>query len=244
MLTPLDASHLARVPVPLAPGVQVDLYTAVCLDRLDPLTDLHGAILWPGALLAAQLVAGGPSLRGLQVLSIGSGTGLCALAAAARGATVTATDVSPVSMQLCAHAAQAQSLRVAVGHFDVSCPEPLPAADVVIAADVLYLSELTRSVGRRVAEAADRGSVVLLTDSRATHRDALLDELVRRDHAAACFESRRLTPALAALCDEAASSTTSVLRMAARTTTRPARLRELQLSWGCLRDSEAARVQD
>lgn len=231
LTAPIDPTQLLRVPIPLGPDMTVDLFTAARLDRLDPLTDLHGAILWPGALLAGQIVADGPSLRGLHVLSLGTGTGLCALAAAARGATVTATDISPVAMQLCAHAAQAQSLRMEVGHFDVSCPEPLPAADVVIAADVLYLSELTRSIARRVAEAEDRGSVVLLTDSRATHRSALQAELARRAHSS-CFEPQRLTSDLSALCDGAASSTTSVLRLGSRTTTRPARLRELQLSWG------------
>ena len=118
---------------------------------------------------------------------------------------------------------------MAVGHFDVSCPEPLPAADVVIAADVLYLSQLTRSVAGRVVEAAERGSLVLLTDSRSTHREDLLAELMRRDHAAR-FEPHRLIPDLAALCDDAASTTTSALRMETRIT-QPVRLRELQMSW-------------
>ena len=50
------------------------------------------------------------------------------------------------------------------GYFDLACnSQPLPAADLVLAADVLYLSELTRSVASRIAEARARGSLVLLT---------------------------------------------------------------------------------
>jgi len=53
---------------------------------------------------------------------------------------------------------------IQASYFDLACTsQPLPAADLVLAADLLYLSELTRSVASRIAEACARGSLVLLT---------------------------------------------------------------------------------
>ena len=101
---------------------------------------------------------------------------------------------------------------MSVGYLDLESAEPLPPADVVLAADVLYLSELTRSVASRVAEASARGSLVLLADSRATHRRALTEELSAAHGHAAAFEARTLAPSLAGLCDDADG--VSILRLA------------------------------
>ena len=110
-----------RVPVPL-PGGNIDIYTASSIEQLLQTTSLpigasepgfdHGALLWPGAVLLAQLLAEGPRLEGLTTLELGCGTGLCSLAAAARGASAIATDVSPLSLQLTTHAAAEQGLDV------------------------------------------------------------------------------------------------------------------------------------
>ena len=52
---------------------------------------------------------------------------------------------------------------------------------MLLAADCLYLTDLTRGVARRIAEAAARGSTVLVTDSRFTHQEQLLRELALLD---------------------------------------------------------------
>ena len=75
------------------------------------------------------------------------------------------------------------------GYFDLACnSQPLPAADLVLAADVLYLSELTRSVASRIAEARARGSLVLLTALAAGRKKA------SRPHP--CHPPRRRRPRL------------------------------------------------
>lgn len=110
-----------RVPVPL-PGGNIDTYTASSIEQLLQPTSLptgasepsfdHGGLLWPGAVLLAQLLASGPTLEGLTTLELGCGTGLSSLAAALRGASSVATDISPLSLQLTTHAAAEQGLDV------------------------------------------------------------------------------------------------------------------------------------
>jgi len=229
-------SPFSPIPVPL-PGGSIDIYAASSIEQLLQTTNLpigasepgfHGALLWPGAVLLAQLLAEGPQLEGLTTLELGCGTGLCSLAAAARGASSIATDVSPLSLQLTTHAAAEQGLDVQAGYFDLACTsQPLPAADLVLAADVLYLSELTRSVASRIAEARARGSLVLLTDSRATHRGALLSELAAHGHTAA-FEPRRLAAGLSGMCDVGG---VSLLRVAPPPAAEQRRLCELHQAW-------------
>ena len=93
-------------PVQLLQHGNIDELAADFLTRLptraasDP--GFYGALLWPGALLLAQLLAAGPCLRGSTVLELGAGTGLGTLVAAHRGARAIASDVYPLSLQLCA----------------------------------------------------------------------------------------------------------------------------------------------
>ena len=69
------------MPVPLpGPHPPVDIYTQSVEQLLLPgpaslpvgSTDpgFHGALLWPGALLVAQLLAAGPSMAGLTCLEL------------------------------------------------------------------------------------------------------------------------------------------------------------------------------
>ena len=136
-------------------------------------------MLWPAALLLAQVVASGPPLAGKATFELGAGTGLASLAAATHGAHAVATDVYPLSLQLIEQSAAIATppLDVRAAHFDVFSADPLPRTDILLAADVLYLTDLTRAIARRVAEARERGITVLLADSRATHQAALLAEL-------------------------------------------------------------------
>jgi hypothetical protein len=49
---------------------------------------------------------------------------------------------------------------------DVCSDEPLPACDIMVAADVLYNSNLASHVGRRCREALEKGVKILVTDSQ------------------------------------------------------------------------------
>ena len=113
----------------------------------------YGAVLWPGSVLIAELLAQGPPLDGATVLCLGAGTGLEALVAALCGATALATDVYPFALSLVTEAAALNGVadRVDVAAFDVTRRDaPLPPAEIVLLGDLLYLSDLTAAVAQRV----------------------------------------------------------------------------------------------
>ena len=158
-----------------------------------------GAKLWPASLAVADYLAGLPAdvLPATTVLEIGCGNGLCSLTAAARGAaSVVASDLSEDALTLTQEAAQQQGLAVQTLRFDLADrATPLPPAQLVIAADVLCArarfepkrvraaelacttcraddASLATAVAHRVAEAAARGSWVVVGDQRRAGRQA------------------------------------------------------------------------
>merc|ERR1719336_3145697 len=56
---------------------------------------------------------------------------------------------------------------------------PLPQADLVIASDVVYERSTARAMARRIAEARERGSTILVSDIGRPNRVAFLEELRR-----------------------------------------------------------------
>ena len=150
--------------------------------------DPYGAVLWPAAsaianhLLTACLTTN-KSLKGLTILELGTGTGLVSIAAALGGADrIVATDYELVPLNLLAYAADklnGQSLCIETFLLDM-CDEsiPLPHADIVVAADVMYEPVTGRAVAQRTVEALKRGSRVLVGDSPGrAGRPAFLAEL-------------------------------------------------------------------
>ena len=172
-LQPLAASllpsSLARrtVHVELTPTLSIGVQEINDWDwweeqSLDESANPYGAKLWPAAVAVAREIAQLP-LEGKSVLELGCGNGLCSLAAAASGAaSVLATDLSADALGLTADAAKAAQLPVATAELDLGGPEPLPPADLVVAADLLYDEALAALVAARVAEAMRRGSAVLV----------------------------------------------------------------------------------
>jgi predicted nicotinamide N-methyase len=154
--------------------VDRDLDEAIAAGRTAP----YGRVLWPSAHAAAEQVSALP-LAGRSVVEIGAGCGLVSLVCAARGARVLATDVDERALAWLEHAAAAQALSLATQRFDVLADAPLPAADVVVCADLLYEEHLARAVARRVHEAHARGSEVVLFDPGRVSREAFLRELSR-----------------------------------------------------------------
>jgi predicted nicotinamide N-methyase len=123
----------------------------------------YAAILWPSAIaVAARLVT--VATRGEHVLDIAAGTGLIALTAAKLGCRATALDHDPFARALVAESAALQKLRVRVHDFDVRSAEPLPRADVVVMADLLYEPDLARTAATRAREAVDAGARVIIGD--------------------------------------------------------------------------------
>ena len=135
----------------------------------------YGAVLWDAAVDVARVLFD-VDFTGRRVFEIGAGCGLCGIVAATKGADVVCSDVDEdVFAAIDAGAAeQGVSARVHTARFDVCDRAPLPDADVVIIADLLYEPLLAAAVARRVIEARARGSVVVVGDPDRAGRVAFL----------------------------------------------------------------------
>jgi predicted nicotinamide N-methyase len=147
--------------------------------------DPYGVVLWPAAQVVAQAVAAMGDLRNRTLLELGAGTGLVSLAAAACGADVLATDYREEPLELLRASAARSSahvgspLDVDTRAFDIKSSEPLPPANIVAAADLLYLRSTSQALARRCVEAltAPGCECVLVGDLGRPGRAAFLEEL-------------------------------------------------------------------
>ena len=140
--------------------------------------DPYGAVLWPAGAAVAEYLFGGAAvsqsgpLHGQTLLELGAGTGLLSLAAASAGfSRVIATDYERLTLEFLSYAAEHLNEDVPAGVIETAvldfCDEDsrLPAADVVVAADVLYYPASGAMLARRVLEALENGSRVIVGDS-------------------------------------------------------------------------------
>jgi len=99
----------------------------------------YWAELWPSALALARVLARRP-LTGRRTLELGCGLGLPAIAAAAAGARVLATDWAPDAVAITARNADRNGVALAARLFRWDAdPAPLgPPWPLVLASDVLY----------------------------------------------------------------------------------------------------------
>jgi predicted nicotinamide N-methyase len=99
----------------------------------------YWAELWPSALALARVLARRP-LTGRRTIELGCGLGLPAVAAAAAGARVLATDWSPDAVAMTARNAERNGVALATRLFRWDAPpEPLgPPWPLVLASDLLY----------------------------------------------------------------------------------------------------------
>ncbi|KAI9430929.1 putative methyltransferase-domain-containing protein [Lactarius indigo] len=101
-----------------------------------------GGIAWPaGEVLAAYIARRGKALQGLNVLELGSGTGLVGLVAGYLGARVYITDQAPLIpiMERNIALSNLQSSVTAVElDWSKPLPEHIPQPDIVLAADCVY----------------------------------------------------------------------------------------------------------
>jgi predicted nicotinamide N-methyase len=141
------------------------------------LLDPFGLVLWPGSVVAAQeLKAHSHTVRNKNVLVLGAGVGVETQALAELGAKrVLATDVHPTTLTQLRLGVEentqiANSTVVEVEIFDLfsEAPLPMPSADLIVVADVLYNEQLAAQMVYRLLEAWKRNPAVniLVTDSQ------------------------------------------------------------------------------
>ncbi|HEX5590093.1 MAG TPA: 50S ribosomal protein L11 methyltransferase [Candidatus Limnocylindrales bacterium] len=173
--------HLADEALPL--------WRAVQLETRDPDAALpFWAFAWAGGLAIAHYLGDHPeSVAGRRVFDVGSGSGLCAIAAMRAGAaSAIAADIDPLAAVAIARNASANGRRVTVRLRDVLLDEP-PAADVILAGDCWYEARLAERVLPWLRRARRQGIDVLIGDpGRAALPAAALVEL-------ACYRVRTTT---------------------------------------------------
>jgi predicted nicotinamide N-methyase len=137
------------------------------------LLDPFGLVSWPGSFVAAQelLKHRNDTIENKTVLVLGAGVGVEAQASAMLGAKrVIATDIHPTTLRLLEFGAQQACLDeiIEARVLDFCSQQPLPRADVFVAADVLYNEQLASQVCRRCAEALVQNPAIkiLVTDSQ------------------------------------------------------------------------------
>jgi predicted nicotinamide N-methyase len=193
-----DAPSGFRARIVEAPGGAVTLFESDDVDRdLDAAIARggptpYGRVLWPSAVAcAASLLALAPRISATSVVELGCGTGLVSLVALRAGMDVVATDVDDGALE----AARAAASRLSTSgtfraaRFDVRGAEPLPAAHVVVAADLLYEEVLAAALARRCIEALAAGAHVIVGDPGRVFRTRF-DVLVRDGAALAADEPR------------------------------------------------------
>jgi len=155
--------------------------------------DPYGAVLWPAAYAVATKILTSESYKSLQnytVLELGAGTGLVSLALLKAGVKqVIATDYEEIPLQLIEYAAKNLNAISSIGQLSQlkyklldmrNHTVPLPAADLVVAADIMYEPKTGIAMANRAVEALRRGSRVIVGDSPGRPgRKAFLDELQR-----------------------------------------------------------------
>ncbi len=145
--------------------------------------DPYGAVLWPAAsavadhLLAQESYMNEKGIEELTILELGAGTGLVSIAAAVAGVpNIKATDYEKIPLKLLEFAAknlnnipdsssseERLSSKIETFLFDI-CDEntPLPSADIVVAADIMYEPKTGIAMAHRVIEALRNGSRVIV----------------------------------------------------------------------------------
>jgi predicted nicotinamide N-methyase len=147
----------SNLPLAQVPGVpEIRLHKAGPASGLSRLADAepdfatpYWAYHWGGGLALARYVLDTPGcVAGRNVLDLGAGSGLVAIAAAKSGATrVTAADIDPYAMAAIALNASANNVTVATRLGDLTTGPP-PTVDIVLVADLFYAADLAEQVTR------------------------------------------------------------------------------------------------
>lgn len=148
------------------------------------------AFVWASGVVASEVLwsaASDDGMRGLKMLELGCGSGIPSLLASHMcGACVTATDFVMDALGLLqrnsASLAWTQAGELVTRKLDwnavVEDPTLLAAYDIVLGADVLYLSSCVRAVVTCAASMLKAGGILLLVDPGRPTTETLEDEAV------------------------------------------------------------------
>jgi predicted nicotinamide N-methyase len=166
--------HTTLRPVPGLDAIRLylsddvlGLWRARQLASGNPETPLpYWAFAWAGGMAIARHLAANPAaVAGRRVLDIGSGSGLCAIAAMRAGAaSATAIDIDPLATAATELNARANGVRVEAACRDVLGDDVPPEADVILAGDTWYEAGLAGRILPWLRRAADAGIEVLVGD--------------------------------------------------------------------------------
>jgi predicted nicotinamide N-methyase len=126
----------------------------------------YWAFAWAGGLALARYLGEHPdAVAGCRVIDLGSGSGVCAIAAMRAGATsALAIDVDPLAIAAIELNARANGVRVQAVCRDVLDDVAPRDADVVLAGDTWYEAGLAGRVGPWLQRASAAGLDVLVGD--------------------------------------------------------------------------------
>jgi predicted nicotinamide N-methyase len=150
--------HLADEVLPLWHAVQVET-------RDEDAALPYWAFAWAGGLAIGRYLREQPgAVAGRRVFDLGSGSGLCAIAALRAGAAaVTASDIDPFAVAAIELNARANAGRVSVVARDV-LDEDAPEVDVILAGDCWYEARFAERVLPWLRRAREAGVDILLGD--------------------------------------------------------------------------------
>jgi predicted nicotinamide N-methyase len=193
---PMEIPKVGRVVVLEATAEAQDVLVNLALDDIPSAKggpqlnagDPYGSVLWPAAYAVAAKIMEDSSykstLETMTVVELGTGTGLVSLALSRAGAKeVIATDYEEIPLRLLEYAAihLNENCQIDCRLLDMKDYEtPLPVADLVVAADIMYEPKTGIAMAKRALEALNAGARVIVGDSPGRPgRKAFLEELDR-----------------------------------------------------------------
>lgn len=140
----------------------------------------YWALVWGGARVMADHLTTRVACAGASVLDVGCGLGLVSLAAAVRGAQVTAIDREPAPIEFLQASAALNGVAIEAVVGDVVRPPLGRRFDVVLAADLLYERSEFGSLAAALAELIAPGGTLWVADPERVDTTEFHRELDRR----------------------------------------------------------------
>lgn len=158
-LVPEIVLHLAEESLPIWQKTEEDLGE---INVPPP----YWAFAWAGGQALARYILDHPELvAGRHVLDLGTGSGLCAIAAAKAGAAkILASDLDPYALAAVVLNAWANNVTIGITSENLLAA-PLPAAfDVILVGDLFYERQLADAVLVAIEAAIRGGARILIGD--------------------------------------------------------------------------------
>lgn len=167
----LIAAETGLRPVPLVPEIRIrtarDLVATWEATGAKP--PPFWAFPWAGGQALSRHLLDREPAAGRDVLDLGAGSGLVAIAAALSGArSVIAAEVDPLARAALLLNARDNGVEIALAEGDVMSRDP-PRVGLVVAGDLFYERDLAERVLAWLAAARAQGSDVLVGDPGRTH---------------------------------------------------------------------------